>query len=154
MERRFKGREVLASLLCIDSQSVKAGPFISQNRGIDGNKRVHHILVDILGLILGVIVTAANVADGNVGVCLMKKCSGMFERFAKILVDGVYQGAFVEFASTELKVAVEISSKPPTSKGFVPIKKRWVNERSFVAGSTSLGGWTKIAKKQQKVLNQ
>ncbi|NJM94655.1 MAG: IS5 family transposase [Cytophagales bacterium] len=135
LERAYHGKEVCASLVCIDSQSVKAGPFVSEERGIDGNKKVNgrkrHILVDTLGLILGVVVSAANKADGTMGICLLRRCAGQFARLKKILVDGVYAGAFAEFATTELRFEVEISSRPPTSKGFVPIKKRWVNERTF-----------------------
>ena len=36
-----RGKEPTAIMLSIDSQSVKAGPFVSQNIGIDGNKRVN-----------------------------------------------------------------------------------------------------------------
>ena len=135
LERSCQGKEVSASLVCIDSQSVKAGPFISESRGVDGNKRVNgrkrHILVDTLGLIIGVIISAANVADGLVGCELMKKCSGSFSRLKKVLVDGVYGGTFAKFVPKEFGVEVEISSRPPTEKGFVPIAKRWVNERTF-----------------------
>ena len=47
------------------------------------------------------------------------------------MVDGGYKGTFVEEALKELEVEVEVSSRPPTEKGFVPIKKRWVSERTF-----------------------
>ena len=44
-------------MLSIDSQSVKAGPFVSEEKGIDGNKKVNgrkrHIITDTLGLIWG-----------------------------------------------------------------------------------------------------
>lgn len=134
-ERVFHGKETSASLMCADSQSIKAGPFISQNKGIDGNKRVNgrkrHILVDTLGLILGVVVSAANLNDGAQGIGLLKKCAAKFSRLKKILIDAGYAGKFFEYVKNELKVEVEISSRPPTSKGFVPIKKRWVNERTF-----------------------
>ena len=76
-------------------------------------------------------VTAANVSDGKAGCLLLNRCSDKFGRLKKILVDGVYAGTFMDYARTQFNVAVEISSRPPTSKGFVPIKKRWVNERSF-----------------------
>lgn len=135
LERTYQDKELHASLVCVDSQSIKVGPFVSQEKGIDGNKKVNgrkrHILVDTLGLILGVVVSAANKADGTMGVCLLRQCRGQFTRLKKILVDGVYAGTFTEFATTELRVEVEISSRPPSSKGFVPIKKRWVNERTF-----------------------
>lgn len=135
LERFCHDKELSASLVCGDSQSVKAAPFINQDRGVDGNKKVNgrkrHILVDTLGLILGVVVSAANVADGKAGIVLLKRCSGQFSRLQKILVDGVYGGVFADYARGELGVKVEISSRPPTKKGFVPIKKRWVNERTF-----------------------
>ena len=134
-ERSCQGKEVSASLACADSQSIKAAPFINEGRGIDGNKKVNgrkrHILVDTLGLIIGVVVSAANKSDGQVGCELMKKCSGQFGRLKKVLVDAVYAGTFFDFVADEFGVEVEISSRPPTSKGFVPIKKRWVNERTF-----------------------
>lgn len=135
LERGCWNKEALVSLLCADSQSVKAAPFVSESRGIDGNKKVNgrkrHILVDTLGLVLGVLVSAANVADGKAGIELLKKCSGKLSRLRKVLVDGVYSGVFAAYVRDELKVAVEVSSRPPTAKGFVPIKKRWVNERTF-----------------------
>ena len=34
-------------------------------------------------------------------------------------------------ADNVLNLEVEVASKPPSSKGFVPIKWRWVNERTF-----------------------
>lgn len=135
LERFCQGKELRASLTCADSQSIKAAPFINQDRGIDGNKKVNgrkrHILVDTLGLILGVVVSAANVADGKAGIELLKRCSHQFSRLQKILVDGVYGGVFADYARAEVGVAVEISSRPPSQKGFVPVKKRWVNERTF-----------------------
>ena len=135
LERYCCKKAPTASLVCVDSQSVKAGPFISEERGIDGNKRINgrkrHILVDTLGLILGVVVTAANKPDGTAGIELLKRCKSQFGRLKKILTDGVYTGTFAAFVTNELGIEVEISSRPPTAKGFVPIKKRWVNERTF-----------------------
>lgn len=135
IERSCHDKEVAASLMCIDSQSVKAAPFIGEARGIDGNKKVNgrkrHILVDTLGLIIGVVVSAANQPDGKIGCEVMRACSGCFGRLKKVLVDAVYAGAFADSVPLEFGVEVEISSRPPTCKGFVPIKKRWVNERTF-----------------------
>ena len=38
---------------------------------------------------------------------------------------------FFEVAKELLEAEVEISSKPPSAKGFVPVKWRWVSERTF-----------------------
>ena len=54
LERKRRGK---ASLLCIDSQSVKVAPFVSQQTGVDGNKKVQgrkrHVITDTLGLVWG-----------------------------------------------------------------------------------------------------
>ena len=51
---------------CVDSQSVKM-TLVSSVHGYDGGKRItgrkHHLLVDTLGLMLGVEVTPASVSD-------------------------------------------------------------------------------------------
>jgi hypothetical protein len=47
-------KEATPSLFCIDSQSVKLTPFVSEERGVDGNKKINgrkrQVLVDTLGL--------------------------------------------------------------------------------------------------------
>lgn len=135
IERVCQHKEAEASVMCTDSQSVKTGPFISKDKGYDGFKKIkgrkRHILVDTLGLIIGVVVGAANLADGKEGCRLLEQCSDRFTRLKKILVDGAYSGTFTDFARERFNVVAEISSRPPTEKGFVPIKQRWVNERSF-----------------------
>src|SRR5919108_435976 len=69
--REAEGREPTPSAGSLDSQSVKA-PGPGEAKGTDGGKKVkgrkRHIAVDTLGLLLAVVVTAANVSDGR-GAC-------------------------------------------------------------------------------------
>ena len=68
-ERQRQQKEDTPSLLSIDSQSVKVAPFIQQDTGVDGNKKLNgrkrHVITDTLGLIWAVVVHAANLADGT-----------------------------------------------------------------------------------------
>ena len=135
-ERKRVEKEETPSLLSIDSQSVKAAPFISQAKGIDGNKRVNgrkrHILTDSLGLIWAVVVHAAHQADGTMAERVIEPLQGYLHRMKKILADAAYKQTFSEWVSRNLLgVELEISSRPPTTQGFVPVKWRWVTERTF-----------------------
>ena len=135
-ERKRRNKSATPSMLSIDSQSVKAGPFISQDKGIDGNKRINgrkrHIITDTLGLVWGVVVHAANEADGSTGHRVVQPLVGYLSRLKKILADAAYRHTFKEWVEQQLLgVEVEISSRPPTIKGFVPVKWRWVTEQTF-----------------------
>ncbi len=135
-ERKRQGRASTPSMFCIDSQSVKAGPFISKDKGIDGNKRINgrkrHIVTDTLGLVWNVVVHAANQTDGSTANEVIKPLVGYMSRMKKILADAAYKKGFMDWVFENLLgVDLEISSKPPTTKGFVPLKWRWVSEQTF-----------------------
>lgn len=135
-ERHRQGKAATPSLLCIDSQSIKSAPFIKEAKGIDGNKKINgrkrHLLVDTLGLVWGVVVHGADLHDGTQAHLLVEHCVGYLERMQKILVDDAYKQVFIPWVESHiLGLEVEVASRPPTEKGFVPVKWRWVNERTF-----------------------
>jgi putative transposase len=136
MERQeYWEKSDIPTLACIDSQSVKIVPFISQDTGYDGFKKVkgrkRHILTDSLGLVMAVVVTAANVADVNIAKSLMNKCKTHLAEIKKVAVDAAYKGEFEQWVQSEFNAEVEIASRPPSAQGFVPVKCRWVIERTF-----------------------
>lgn len=134
-ERYCADRNDCASQASIDSQSVKLAPFINLDKGYDGNKKVNgrkrHVLVDTLGLVLGVHISGANGSDGSEGCILLDKAKASLVAVKRILGDGAYRKTFEEYASQHHCIDVVISSRPPTVKGFLPLKWRWVSERTF-----------------------
>lgn len=128
------GRQAEPSAVAVDSQSVKKGPLVSQDTGIDGGKLVNgrkrHLGVDTLGLPLAVHVTAANVNDGVAGFDLLWQMEEESKRLSLIRADHAYQGEF-QRAAGYYHYTVEITQKPESQKGFVPQKGRWQVERSF-----------------------
>ncbi|MFN7115469.1 MAG: IS5 family transposase [Saprospiraceae bacterium] len=146
-ERLRQGKKPTPSMVCIDTQSIKSAPFIDQSKGIDGNKKVNgrkrHLLVDTLGLTWAVVVHAADVADGTTAHLLVEHLLGYLPRLRKILVDQAYKIAFVDWVEHNIaSLDVELASKPPSAKGFVPVKWRWVNERTF--------GWLNFFRRHAK----
>jgi len=135
LARKKLGREPSPSMVSTDSQSIKIAPFIKYDKGIDGGKKVNgrkrHIFTDTNGFIVGVMVTAANLNDGKQGIRLFGQIKDGLIRLKKILADGTYKGSFEKFVKEVSEVEVEISSRPPTQKGFVPVKFRWTVERTF-----------------------
>ncbi|WP_187261751.1 IS5 family transposase [Pontibacter beigongshangensis] len=135
-ERDRLGKEASPSLLSIDTQSVKVAPFVGEETGVDGNKKVNgrkrHVITDTLGLIWGVVVHSANKADGALAERVVAPLRGYLHRMETILADAAYEKVFMEWVNENLLgVELEISSKPPASEGFVPVKWRWVTERAF-----------------------
>lgn len=146
-ERIRQGKEPTPSMVCIDSQSVKSVPFVKKDKGLDGNKYVNgrkrHLLVDTLGLTWAVVVHAANIHDGTKAHLLVEHTLGYLPRMKKILVDQAYKKGFMPWVQSNfIGLIVEPSSKPPSAKGFVPVKWRWVNERSF--------GWLNFFRRHSK----
>lgn len=135
-ERKRQGKTATPSMLSIDRQSIKAGPFVSRDKGIDGNKRVNgrkrHIVTDTLGLVWFVVAHAANLADGTMANKVVEPLTGYLHRLKKILADAAYEKVFRDWVyENMLGVELILSSKPPSTKGFVPVKWRWVTEQTF-----------------------
>src|ERR687884_906590 len=90
-ERQSQGRLPEPSACCADSQSIKTATQ-HDDVGFDGNKKIkgrkRHILVDTLGLIVAVVVTAANTDDRDGLVTLVERyfAAGV-KRLRKIWVD-------------------------------------------------------------------
>jgi putative transposase len=139
--RQTAGREATPSLACVDSQSVK-GTECGGDHGIDGHKKINgvkrHILVDTMGLLLAVVVTAASVTDAKAARVVFQRATAEgLPRLAKVLGDHVYGNeGLPEWTADNTTFRLEITVKDPTpqepgKKKFKVIKWRWVVERTF-----------------------
>ena len=119
----------------VDSQSVKSmnkGP----ERGFDGGKlvkgRKRHILVDTLGLVLGVVVTSANTGDRDgLNLLLNKIPIKILKLLELIWADQGYTGEIISWVATTFQLILSIVKRLPEQVGFKLLPKRWMVERTF-----------------------
>jgi transposase len=96
---------------------------------INGRKR--HILVDTMGLLLGVVVHAANIQDRDGAKLLLQKVKGCFPRIQLVWADGGYAGKLVQWVADACGWVLEIVRRRDDLKGFHVLPRRWVVERTF-----------------------
>ena len=151
LERRAVGRFPRPSAGIIDSQSIKVSD-TGRISGDDGNKKIkgrkRHLLVDTLGNLLEVVVTAANLNDRAGAQLLLTKVERQIAlRLLKIWVDKGYQGDLELWFMQEWQIALEIVSAQADQKGFAVQPRRWVVERTFAW----LGKYRRLSKDYERI---
>lgn len=142
------GREPTPSAAILDSQSVKTtergGP-----HGYDGAKKLsgrkRHVVVDTLGLVLGVLVHPADLQDRVSAPWLLRFLQPSLPRLELIWADSAYRGSLQTWVWETLGWRLHIVERPggrggwmradqeppPRLPGFQPAPHRWIVERTF-----------------------
>jgi transposase len=134
--RNKEGKRSRPTAAILDSQSVKSdshGGVVGYDaaKRIKGRKR--HLLVDTLGLVLGVFVTPANITERNGAQALLSRVLGWFTWLRLLWVDGGYIGdSFANWVKgLRPKLEVEVVKRSDDTAGFKVLPRRWVIERTF-----------------------
>lgn len=88
-------------------------------------------MVDTLGLLIAVVVHAANIQDRDGAKLVIAKLQGICPRLELIWADGGYAGKLIEWVKTFGNWALEIVKRCDDMAGFKILPRRWVVERTF-----------------------
>lgn len=150
--RRRAGRDVSPSVAVIDSQSTRGSPQ-GGDTGFDAGKRVkgrkRHLVVDSLGMLLAVAVTAASVQDRDGAVPVVAQACGKYASIAILVADSAYAGQCARHMRDEHGLKVSVVRHPgnrsvgrwhdsqlalfepePVTQEFSAMPLRWVVERT------------------------
>jgi transposase len=120
----------------VDSQSVDTTSGGKQRgrdnaKNVDGHKR--HVVVDSMGLLLAVLVTAADVDDATAAAQLFAQLDGQpMSRVRRMFADNKYHNfALYEWVEENAPWELVIVRRPEGEKGWVLLPIRWTVERTF-----------------------
>lgn len=96
---------------------------------IGGRKR--HVLVDTLGLVWAVAVTAAHVSDPAGARLALCQVAGTLPRLRVLWADSTYRGTLVAWVKQTCGWLLTIVAQLVGQTTFVVLPKRWIVERTF-----------------------
>lgn len=151
--RERAGRDAQPTAAVIDAQSTRGSPQGGES-GYDAGKKVkgrkRHLVVDTLGLLLAVSVTAASVQDRDGAHPVIAQAMTKYPSIETLFADSGYAGSCAQTVSQCQNVRVQVVRHPANknvgrwvrpeqpdlftveadTNGFVVLAKRWVVERT------------------------
>lgn len=128
------GRTPTPTVCILDSQSVRSALPHSE-KGIDGHKRIkgikRHVATDSLGYPLTIIASTANNHDSKYAIPLIANTLSNYRDIVLFKADQGYRGQLEEVLPIASDATLECVKSNFGTPQFIPMKGRWVVERTF-----------------------
>ncbi|MER8370885.1 IS5 family transposase [Mesorhizobium sp. M1378] len=135
--RETEGREASPTAGVIDNRSRprKAAECVASTRERRSTGRKRHIVVDTIGLMVGLVVHAAEIQDRDGAPAALKTILERWPWLRHVFADGGYAGPKLKGAMQKIGTfTLEIVKRTDNAKGFEALPRRWVVERIRMAG--------------------
>jgi putative transposase len=147
--REQEGRDPSPTAVILDTQSVKTTEK-GGRRGSDAAKRVkgrkRHVAVDTSGLLLGVLVHAANIQDADSAGDLLRRLKRLYCWLRAVFADSIYNRLPVLLACFLLGLTL-IVVRRIAGTGLIILPRRWVVERTL----GWFGRWRRLSKDYEEL---
>ena len=89
------------------------------------------MIVDVLGLLIGIVVHAATLQDRDGARILVLRVKDRLPRVKLVWADGGYRGELIQWFKDEAGWTLEIVKRDTDLHTFKVLPKRWIVERTF-----------------------
>lgn len=132
--RQAEGHEPDPSASIVDARSVQGSSTVtSATRGYDAGKKVSGRktfgVVDTLGLLIAVVVVAANTSDNVGGIAAIDDAAPKSSLLTKVFCDAGFKRAFAAHCRTR-RISAEVVNRI-SAHTFEVLPRRWVVERTW-----------------------